>query len=100
MDPLINVLDALRSYNLLDRAKRRRTLSDIIRNSPTSTVNAAAYAGTNPRKYSIQRSLLVAAENIMDMVRKAGTTRNTCCKPPEGDSGHYRRQGEPRRTPA
>ena len=70
VDPL-TVLDALRSYNLLDRAGGEDYLGDIIRNSPASTVNAAAYAG-RIREYSIQRSLLVAAENIMDMVQEGG----------------------------
>ena len=70
VDPL-TVLDSLRSYNLLDRAGGEDYLGDIIRNSPASTVNAAAYAG-RIREYSIQRSLLVAAENIMDMVQEGG----------------------------
>ena len=70
VDPL-TVLDALRSYNLLDRSGGEDYLSDIIRNSPASSVNAAAYAG-RIREYSIQRSLLVAAENIMEMIQEGG----------------------------
>ena len=56
---------------ILDRAGGEDYLSDILRNSPASTVNAMAYAG-RIREYSIQRSLLVAAENIMDMIQEGG----------------------------
>jgi replicative DNA helicase len=70
VDPL-TVLDALRAYNLEDMSGGENYLGEVLKNSPSSSVNAAAYA-KRIREYSIQRSLLAAAENIMELVQEGG----------------------------
>ena len=70
VDPL-TVLDALRSYNLETKAGGEEYLEDLLRNTPATSVNSSAYA-KRLREYSVQRSLLVAAENIMNMVQEGG----------------------------
>lgn len=70
VDPT-TVLDALIAYNLADKAGGEDYLVDLLKNTPASTINAGAYA-KRVREYSVQRSLMVAAENILDMVQTGG----------------------------
>lgn len=67
----LTLLDRLRNHGDEGKVGGEAYLAEIIRNSPASTVNTAAYAA-RVREFSIQRGLLAASERIGGLVSTDG----------------------------
>lgn len=69
----LTLIDRIRHYGDEMRVGGEAYIADILRNSPASTVNTAAYA-KRIRELSIQRGLMQAAERIGELVGSNGLT--------------------------